>query len=291
MKIVVCVKEVVDVSFPFALDQVSYLPLAEDVFYRPNPADRCAVEVALTLREQHGGEVCILSYGPQRVEKTLRDCLSMGANRAVRVWEDGYNAGSQAKAYLLARAVESLSPDLVLCGCRSLDEGSGETPAALAEFLGFPQVVGVTDLELSRDRKQVTVNRKLERGRREAIECRLPAVLAVEEGIQQPRYASLPNLLEAYRAQVAVLSGADLAVDFSELRQLGVLKTEVRRSLPRPRPKKTFNLESGLTAEQRMELMMSGGSRQGKSDFLEGPPEELAKKVTGILREKIYAHA
>lgn len=287
MKIVVCVKQVIDVKFPFDLDQETLSPLAEDIFYMVNPADRCAVETALAIQEQHGGDVSFLAFGPRRVEKALRDCLAMGGERAVRVWEDRFDAGSQAKAYLLARAVEQLSPDLVLCGSRSLDEGSGETPAAMAEFLGFPQVVGVTDLELSPAKGKAIVKRKLERGRREAVECPLPAVLALEAGIRQPRYAALPRLLQASRAQVSLLDGDKLGIDSSQLRRLDSLRKLVRRSLPRPRPKKTFTMESGLSAEQRMELLMSGGSRQGKSDLLEGSPEELSVKLTEILRKEI----
>lgn len=291
MKIVVCIKQVVDVTFPFVLDQETMSPRAEDIFYEVNPADRCAMEVALTLRETYGGEVSILSYGPKRVEKALRDCLAMGGDRAIRVWEEGLASSSPAKAYLLARAVESLSPDIVLCGSRSLDEGSGETPGAMAEFLGLPQVIGVTDLELSADRGKAVVKRKLERGKRDIIECPLPAVLAVEAGMQQPRYAALPQLIEASRAQVGLLDGQALGTESSELRRLDSLRTVVSRALPRPRPKKTFNMESGLTAEQRMELMMSGGSRQAKSDLIEGDPQDVAKKLSAIFQEKIFNQA
>jgi electron transfer flavoprotein beta subunit len=288
MKIVVCVKEVVDVSFPFVLDQETFKPLEEDVFYTVNPADRCAVEVALTMQEQYGGEVCFLTFGPRRAEKTLRGCLALGGDRAVRVWDDRIDAGSQAIAFLLARAVAQLSPDLVLCGSRSLDEGSGETPAAMAEFLGFPQVVGVTDLEFFPACGTAVVQRKLEMGRRESVECPLPAVIAVEAGIRQPRYAALPRLLEASRAQISLLNGAELGIDSSEVTKLDSLRTVVRRSMPRPRPKKTFTMESGLSAEQRMAAMMSGAARQGKSDLLEGPPEDIAGKLTAILQEKVF---
>ncbi|MBE0596637.1 MAG: electron transfer flavoprotein subunit beta/FixA family protein [Desulfuromonadales bacterium] len=287
MKIVVCIKEVLDVTFPFALDPQGLRPLEEDVFRRANPADCGAVEVALSIREKLGGEVVLLGYGPQRVESTLRDCLAMGADRAVRVWDERVDAGSQAKAHILARAVQALGADLVLCGARSLDEGSGETPAALAEFLGFAQVTAVTDLEIALDGKKATASRKLEKGRRVAIECPLPAVLALEEGVQQPRYAALSSLLEAKRAQVDLLDQERLGLDAAEVRRLDSLRRQVRRALPRPRPKKTFNLESGLTAEQRMELMMSGGARQSKSDLLEGSPQDVGRKLADILQEKV----
>lgn len=287
MKIVVCIKEVLDVSFPFALEQETLTPLEEDVFYKVNPADRCAVEAALQLQERHGGEVVLLAFGPQRVEKSLRECLAMGGDSAVRVWDESIPPGSRGKARILAGAAQSLSPDLILCGSRSLDEGSGETPGAMAEFLGLPQVVGVTDLELYPDGTTARVQRKLERGRRQAIECPLPVVLGLEEGIVQPRYAALPQRLIACKAQIKLLTAEEIGVESFELRRLDSLKSVVRRSIPRPRPKKTFNMESGLTAEQRMELMMSGGARKGRNDLLDGQPAETARKLMEIVRVKV----
>lgn len=287
MKIVVCVKQVIDVTFPFALNPEALCPEEEDIFYRTNPADAGAAEIAVRMQEKFGAEVSFLTFGPPRVEKVLKDCLAMGGDRAIRVWDDQFDIDSPAKAYILAQAVGPLAPDLVLCGSRSLDEGSGQTPPALAECLGFAQVTGVTDFEFGSEQNKVVVKRALERGRREVIECCLPAVLAFEVGVQPPRYASLPRLLDAHRAQVSVLNADALGSDAAEVQRLAGLGRPVRRSLPRPRPKKTFAMESGLSAEQRMELMMSGGSRQAKSDVLEGTPQDLAVQVAAILREKI----
>jgi electron transfer flavoprotein beta subunit len=287
MKIIVCIKSVLDVTFPFVLDQEKLIPLEEDVFYRVNPADKSAMEVALTLKETYGGEVIILSYGPSQVETALRSCLTMGGDKAVRIWEDRVDARSRAKAYLLSKAAEKFSPELVLCGSLSLDEGTGETPVAVAEFLGIPQVTGVTDLSYSNENHTITVKRKLERGWREEIECRFPVLLSVEPGIIQPRYGAMPDLLAAKRADIACLTGADLEVDFSFIQELNSLVRFDKCSMPRPRPKKAFNMESGLSAEERMELMMSGGVKQSKSDLLEGPPEKLAQQLMNILKEKI----
>ncbi len=287
MKIVVCVKPVVDVNFSLVLDQERVTPLADDVFYRANPADLCASEVAISLHEKYGAELTYLMFGPPRDTEILRGCLAMGGDRAIRIWDERFE-GRPAKAYLLAKAIAQLAPDLVMCGSRSLDEGSGETPPTIAEFLAVPQITGVTDLELIIDHKKLVARRKLERGRRESVECSLPALLAFEPGIRQPRYASLPRVLRAQRAPVDVMTPESLGVDLSELQVRASLTTFARRSLPRPRPKKTFNMESGLSAEQRMELLMSGGLRQGKSDLLEGPAPDVAKKLTDILGVKIF---
>jgi electron transfer flavoprotein beta subunit len=287
MKIVVCVKEVIDVTFPFVLDPKTLEPVETDLFYKINPADKCAVEMALRLQETLGGEVCYLTFGPPRTERMLKDCLAMGGKEAIRIWEDRPFLGSQAKAVLLAKAVTRFSPDLILCGARSLDEGSGETPVAIAELLDLPQVSGVTDLSVSPDATTVCVKRKLERGRREEIECPLPAVLTIEPGTRTPRYAALPGVLSAYKTPINCLSGDDLEVDSFELNERNSLLRFVAKSLPRPRPKKTFNMESGLTAEQRMELMMSGGLKKTGSDLIEGSPPDVAKKLAAILRDKI----
>jgi electron transfer flavoprotein beta subunit len=286
MKIAVCVKSVIDVSFPFALDIQNLTAWEDDVFYKVNPADKCAAEVALTLRETYGGEVFFLAYGPPRVEKALRDCLAMGGDQAIRVWDDRSHSGSFSKAYLLAKALKRLSPDLVLCGARSLDEGSGETPVAMAEYLELPQVTGITELSSLEENRSVIVKRRLERGKREEIECSLPALLSVEIGIKKPRYGSLPNALKAKKAKITCLKGDSLEVDFSVFKELDSLLQQESKSLPRPRPKKTFNLESGLNVAQRLEWIMSGGGgKQSKSDFLEGRPEEVAKKLADIILE------
>lgn len=287
MKIVVCVKSVIDVSFPFALDLENLIPVEDDVFYKVNPSDKCAAELALTLKETYGGEVFFVAYGSPQVEKTLRECLSMGGDKAIRILDERSYSGTRPKAYMLAKAAERLSPDMVLCGARSLDEGSGETPAAMAEYLGLPQVTCITELSSLED-QSIVVKRRIERGKREEIQCPLPALLSVETGINQPRYGSLPNTFKAKKAEIACFKGDDLGVDSSFLKELGSLVQQESLSLPRPRPKKAFNLESGLSAEQRLEWIMSGGGgKQSQSDLLEGQSEEVAKKLADILLERI----
>jgi electron transfer flavoprotein beta subunit len=288
MKIVVCIKQVVDISFPFLLDPDTIVPVQEDIFYKINPADLCAMEAALITQETHGGEVIVLSYGPERVEKALRECLAMGGDQVIRIGEERLDPYSQAKAYLLAKAVASLLPDLVLCGSRSLDEGTGETPIAIAEHLDYPQVTGVMKLEFLNNGQTALVEKKLEKGRRETIECPLPVVLSLEPGILQPRYAAMPGILKAHKSEVSQLNKESMEIDCSEQLAFNALRRQVRQSLPRPRPKRSFSLESGMTAEQRMEMMMSGGLKKSNSDLLEGAAKDLGKQLSGILQEKIY---
>jgi len=289
MKIVVCIKQVIDITFHFKLDQDTHMPFEEDVFYMVNPADRCAAEAALKIKEEHGCEVIFVGFGPPRIEQALRSCLSMGGDRAIRVWDSDLDTGSYVTAYMLAGAMGILSPDIVLCGNRSLDEGRAEIPGFLAGILDFPQVTGITDLELSSDRKRVIVKRKLERGRRESIECPLPTVLSIEPGIEQPRYAALPRLLDAHAAEINRMDVEALGIDVSQIKALDARRRLIRRSLPRPRPKKTFTFESGLSAEERMELIMSGGLRESKTDLLEGSTQEVTGKLVEIFEKKVFA--
>lgn len=288
MNIVVCIKQVVDVSFPFALDQDKIEPLEADIFYKVNPADLCALEAALGFRENHGGEVTVIGCGPARVDDALKACLAMGADRAVRIDMASLKPHSQTKALFLARAAAQLSPDLVLCGSRSLDEGTGETPVAMAEHLGLPQVTSVMTCTLEDDGTSIVVEKKLERGRRETIGCPLPALLSMEAGVLTPRYAPLTGLIDAHGAQIACLDARQLEIDSTEKLAIDGLRRLIRQAMPRPRPKKSFSLDSGMTAEERMEMMMSGGMQKSNSDLLEGTPADLAKKLGGVLAEKVF---
>jgi electron transfer flavoprotein beta subunit len=288
MKIVVCIKQIVDVTFPFALDQDKIEPLEADIFYKVNPADLCALEAALRFREGHGGNVTVIGCGPERVDHALKACLAMGADLAVRIDMARLKPHSQAKALFLARAAARFSPDLVLCGSRSLDEATGEMPAAMAEHLGLPQVTSVMTLTLADDGKSVVVEKKLERGRRETIACPLPALLALEAGVLTPRYAPLTGLIDAHSARIECLDANNLEIDSAEKLAMDGLRRQIRQAMPRPRPKKAFSLESGMTAEERMEMMMSGGMQKSNSDILEGAPADLAKKLGGVLAEKVF---
>jgi electron transfer flavoprotein beta subunit len=287
MRIVVCVKQVVDVTFPFEIDPEKCEILPKDIFYVSNPADRCACEMAIQARERHGGEVIVISVGPPGVCRTLRSCLAMGADRAIHLQDREAQMDSFAVAYLLAKAMAPFSPDLILCGSRSADQMSGEVPPVLAELLDLPQGTGVMAMDLDPGGRAVTVQRRLERGRRQTILCPLPAVIAVEPGVAEPRYPSFPDLLAAHQAEIEELEIGDLGVDASILTGMASRRRLVRWSLPRPRPKRGFSIDSGLSADQRMELLMSGGLRQARTEILEGEPGQLARTLADMLSQRL----
>jgi electron transfer flavoprotein beta subunit len=276
-----------DITFPFDLDPETFKPLEADIFHVVNPADLCATQAAVKIRESKGGEVILVSFGPPRTQTALRTCLALGGDRAISVWDEALAPYLSATAHVLAKVMTQLDPDLILCGSSSLDEGCGEVGATMAEYLDLPQVTGVVSVDFSEESDMLIVQRKLERGRRMSLECPLPAIFFVEPLIEQPLYASFPGMLEAAQAELTHLDAASLGIDMQELRTIDSKRRLARLSLPRPRPKKSFTFESGLSAEERMELIMSGGLKESKSNLLEGSPEDLAQKLAEVLAKKL----
>lgn len=312
MKIVVCIKQIPmrqapDTELPLEQLESMFDSLDGDLFYTKdpwrgdwlkrtalrtmfNPGDREATEAALRLREKYGGEVVLMAVGPPRVQRTLRACLAMGADRAVRLWrpalEDADMPGIQdayTTAQLLGQAIDREKPDLVLCGSCSQEEGSGQVPPILAELLNLPLVTRVVFLEGASQQGKAVVHVKLERGRRLQVECTLPAVFAVLPLISKPRYPGLRFLLKALSEPVSVFEPQNLNVGLrdSRVRLVGL-------GPPRPRPKKTFNFDSSLSADERLSLIMSGGITEKKSKLWEGDPDELATRLVQVLLQEGY---
>ena len=288
MNIAVLIKQVVDVTFQFDLHPETNVPRAEDLFYMVNPADLSACEWALQINETWGGEATFISFGPARARQALVSILAMGGGRAIHVWDDGLEVSSLTAARILAEVVRPLACDLILCGTYSLDERSGELPPALAELLDLPQVTGAMAIEIVTGGRQAIVERKTERGRRQTIACQLPAVLAIDPEMVVPRYAPLPSLLKAHAGEHMVpVDWRTLGIDPSQIAHSHEQSRPVGLSLPRPRPKKTFTIDRSLSADERMDLIMSGGlTRRSKSEFLEGNPLEIAEQMSKILLRK-----
>ncbi|MFC1824197.1 electron transfer flavoprotein subunit beta/FixA family protein [Thermodesulfobacteriota bacterium] len=291
MKIAVCIKQVIDVTFPFDLDTETCKIFEDDIFYVINPADLCAAQLAVNIKETQGAEIIFISFGPPRVQKALRHCLALGGDHAIQVWDQNLSSAGGAGAYILSRVMQTLSPDLVLCGSHSLDENCSEVAPSVAEHLNLPHVTGVTAIDLSGANEKMIVERKLEKGRRVSLECPLPAVLGIEPGLEKPEYASLPRLLDAAGAEITCMDLKSLGIDEQEIRPYSLRRKLVRLSLPRPRPKKTFTFDSSLSADDRMELLMSGGLQETKSDLLEGDPGDLADKLAEILKQEALDRA
>ena len=208
MKIVVCVKQVAVLG-----DEVEFTDDARDVDpdyldFALNEWDSYATEEALRIREKLGGEgdeVVVVSVGDRQVEDAMRRGLAMGADRGIRVDFAG-PADPITVARLLAPVVQGESPDLVFCGVQSSDAVQAATGTALAELLDLPRVAVVTGIEWDPSAGRATVRRELEGGLLDLTEIDTPALLTIQTGINQPRYATLRAIKQAEEKQIDVVS-------------------------------------------------------------------------------------
>jgi len=186
LKILVTVKRVPDTAAEKRLDPGDKTLDRESVETILNPVDEYAVEEALRLKEQQGGEVVVLCMGPESALATVRKALSMGPDAAVHVHDDALH-GSCAfnTAKVLDAAIRRVEPDIVLCGSESTDARTSLVPSALAEYLGWPGLTGAKQLEV--DGSTVRVHRETENGY-DVLEAEGPAVVSVVKGINEPRY-------------------------------------------------------------------------------------------------------
>lgn len=283
LKIAVCLKQIPD-PLSVEINPLSGAINTDRLVYIANPADMGALEVALRWREQSGGgEVHVLCGGPERAEVVLREALALGANSVMRLWQPELANGSPAiTARALANAIEPLGVDLVLCGSRSLDRASGQVPGRLAELLQLAQATGVVEAELEPGSQQIEVKRKLERGRREALLVPLPALLAFEPDVAQPRYASLPALMMAQQATIPLA--------WAQLERTGKSQEArlIETRLPRPRPRQIFIPDPDLPAAARIQAILNGGAATSgkKAGPLEGSAEQQAERILAFLEQR-----
>jgi electron transfer flavoprotein beta subunit len=176
----------------------------------------------LQIRERAGeGEVVIVSVGDDECEQAMRRCLAMGADRAIRVQaEKVLDPISIARA--IAEVARDESPDLVLCGVQSSDSVQAATGAALPELLGLPRVAVVTKLAWEPGSNTATVNRELEGGLVDVVEVDTPAVLTIQTGINEPRYATLRAIKQAEQQEIEVRTPTDLGEPGYRVRRMFV---------------------------------------------------------------------
>jgi electron transfer flavoprotein beta subunit len=284
MNIVVCVKPVPD---PSIISLNAENELEEDsLVYMLNPSDLAAVEAAVRLKENDGSHsVVTLSMAPLAMEGLFRRCLAIGADRAILLWDKTLaDSDSYAAGVVLAKAAESFSPGLILCGQKAVDTEMGYSGYVIAAQLGIPFVGRVVRMEILPSGK-VMVESKLEKGNRERVEVSFPTVLGVDDSLNEPRYASLPSLIAALKGEVERYSLKELDLPESEVGAGGSKIKVAALSPPKPRPKKLFVPDSNLSAAERMQQVMSGGVASEKKDLFEGSPEELSQKFVQFLRQ------
>lgn len=253
MKIGVCMKQVPAKDAPLRINEAATWVREGDISYETNEPDNYALEEALRLQEKHGGEVVVVSLGPERVRQVIKEGLAKGAARALHIQDDAFHALDPLQmAAALAGAVREEKFDLILTGLQSDDHGFGQTGVILAELLGLPHATIIMEIQIEDGR--VKVKRELEAGWFQWLELPLPAVLAIQSGINKPRYASLKGIMAAKKKEIRGLTRAEvLPGEFAATQQMKKLYV----------PQKTK-----------------------KTEFIEGAAKEMAGKLLEKLRHE-----
>jgi electron transfer flavoprotein beta subunit len=201
MKIAVCIKQVPARDWQPRVNEAKTWVRDEDATFEMNEPDAYALEEALRMKERHGGEVVVCSAGPARVSQVIREALARGADRAIHVEADGLAAADAfAVADALAEAMGGESFDLVLTGLQSDDQGFAQVGVVLAERLGMPHATII--MEVNAEGGALRVKRELEGGWFQSVAMPLPAVLTIQSGINQLRYATLKGIMAAKKKEI-----------------------------------------------------------------------------------------
>ena len=192
-----------------------------------SPYDEFALEAAVLLKEKSGGDVTVVTFGPERAAQALRECLARGATKALHVTGDSATADALGIAKVLAAAIKTVPHDVVFFGKQGVGTDNGLVGPMVAELLGYPQVNVVTHLDVA-DGK-LTAHREIE-GAEEVLEAPTPAVVTAQKGLNEPRYASLKGIMAAKKIPIDTKSVADLGLSDADVFNARV--TFVKLELP-----------------------------------------------------------
>jgi electron transfer flavoprotein beta subunit len=249
MKIAVCIKQVVTREWQVRVSDDKTWVKDADASWELNEPDAYALEEALRLKEKHGGEVVVISAGPSRATQVIREALARGADRAIHVEGDVFaKADAFVAADALAAALKDEGIDLVLTGLQSDDQGFAQVGVILAEKLGMAHSTIIMEVQV--DGGTLKVKRELEAGWFQWISMPLPAVLTIQSGINQLRYATLKGIMAAKKKEIKVVAAPAGAAARQTITDIYV-------------PQKT--------KETRM---------------IDGSPAEAAKELVRVLREE-----
>ena len=221
MKIAVCIKQVPTRDWQPRLNEARTWIREQDATYEMNEPDAYALEEALRLKERLGGEVVVCSAGPSRVAQVLREALARGADRAIHVQDDGLaSADAFVVSAALAGAMKTEGFDLILTGLQSDDQGFAQTGVVLAERLGFSHATII--MEVQADAGTLRVKRELEGGWFQWVTLPTPAVLTIQSGINQLRYATLKGIMAAKKKEIRAVAPATSASTYQQILSLNV---------------------------------------------------------------------
>jgi electron transfer flavoprotein beta subunit len=211
MKIAVCIKQVVTREWQLRVNEAKTWIRDQDASFELNEPDAYALEEALRLKEKHTGEVVVVSAGPARAAQVIREALARGADRAIHIEADALaSADALTVADAIAAAIRDEQFDLVLTGLQSDDQGFGQVGVVLAEKLGMPHATIIMEVQASPDADSgpatVRVKRELEGGWFQWITLPLPALLTIQSGINQLRYATLKGIMAAKKKEIRKVS-------------------------------------------------------------------------------------
>lgn len=205
MKILVCIKQVPDQESSLTINTgKTWVIYGKNTSYWINRFDEYAVEEALQIREIiPTAEIDIVSVGPERVSSAIRRCIEMGADRGFHIYLDSEDYVSPSiKSLAIAEFCKNREYDLIITGIMSEDMMSGQTGPMIAARLGFPSATSVMKLEVNTSRRCIQVERELDAGHRCSMELSLPALVAVQSGINRPRYPSFSNVMRAKNTEI-----------------------------------------------------------------------------------------
>jgi electron transfer flavoprotein beta subunit len=256
MKIAVCIKQVPTREWQPRLDDSKTWIREADASFEMNEPDAYALEEALRLKEKHGGEVVVCSAGPSRVAQVIREALARGADRAIHVEDDGLaSADAFVTSAALAAAMKDEKFDLTLTGLQSDDQGFAQVGVILAEKLGVPHATIIMEVDVqpstgSGEAPGLRVKRELEGGWFQWVAMPLPAVLTIQSGINQLRYATLKGIMAAK-------------------------KKEIRKAAA----------PAGSSPKQKIVAMYTP-EKGKKTQLIGGSPSEAAKELVRVLRDE-----
>jgi electron transfer flavoprotein beta subunit len=278
MRTVICLKTILDPeAIEFDIDR-------EELWNKIrilDPIGDNLLEQGLAIREIHGGQLLALSVAPDSGTGILENALRYGVDRSIRIWhEDLKDADTWMVSQILAEELRKIEPDLIFCGTRSRDTGSCLMVSALAYHLNTPSSTGIIGLEIG-SRNEIIAYKKLEKGKRETYSLNLPAVLGLEEGINEPRYVAPFSRIYC--------EGMNRKVEYHKPDLSSINPNQLTQNLrfvqPRPRVKTGIDV-SKLSVQDRLKMMRGELGREEKERF-EGSPEEAAKKIYQQLKGAI----
>ena len=215
MNSIVCISQVPDTETRIKVGSDSRSIDESGIKFIVSPYDEFALEEAIRLKEARGGDVTVVSFGPDRVQQALRECLARGATKAIHVKGDTRDVDSLGIARVLAAAIRTTEFDMVFVGKQGVGTDNSLVGPMLAELLDIPHLNVVTHIEIAEDGK-ITAHREIE-GAEVILETKAPALVAAQKGMNEPRYSSLKGIMAAKKIAIDVKSVADLGLSEGEL--------------------------------------------------------------------------